>query len=1420
MRINGGVAKYARVLVFALSTLFIATGSAFAQSTDTCENVVPSWYKYQIFGPGFGGPTGFVYPSRDSMLSPSLVSRCAGETDQSQFTACRPSCTAAVAPYMVGSTDIRIRYTGAGVLNGIQCGTLGTTYNMGSGGHTRQIQNNPATDCPQVSPPTVQAKESCDSPKKGNPCALATGTKFLDEADYSAAPGIVLNRSYSSVRAYSSDTAPINPAFGSASWLHTYERSLHVLNSATNNGIRWVAQREDGQLLYFLVNGSEILNRSETGASSTVTTLPTNSGWDLRLANGNVERYNVTGRLMSITSRAGLVTTITYDTLWRVSRVANSFGHDLDFFYDAQNRLNKVRDPAGGEIQYAYDASGRLEYVTYPDSSQKRYHYEHVIPNLLTGITDEDGVRFATYQYDSQGRATVTEHAGGAERYEFSYTGAAPPYSTVVKDPLETSRTYTVGVVNNVYKLQSISGPSCNHCGSSQQVAYDTNGNVSQRTDFEGNVTTFSFSTPRNLETSRTQAYGTPRARTITTAWHASYRLPTQIDEPGRRTTIGHDVSGNVLTNTTLDTASSESRTWTYSYNAFGGILTANGPRTDVTDVTTNVYYTCTTGTQCGQVNTVTNALGHVTTYNTYNAHGQPLTMTDPNGVVTTLTYDARQRLKTRTFGGEQTTFDYWPSGLLKKVTLPDASFLMYGYDAAQRLTSIVDSEGNGIEYTLDAMGNRTAEEVTDPSSTLVRTRTRVFNALNQLAQEIGAAGGPSVTTTFGYDANSNLTSIDAPLGRNTDNAYDELDRLTQVTDPESGITQYGYNTLDQLISVTDPRSLLTSYAYNALGDLKQQTSPDTGTTNNTYDSGGNLKTSTDARNKTGTYSYDALNRVTSLAYTDQTITYTYDMGINQKGRLTGLNSSGANNTWTYDTKGRVLSKTQVSNGNTKTISYQYNAAGQLTQITTPSNKVIVYGYSNGKVSSITVGGTTLLNNVVYEPFGPIGGWTWGNGTLAVRTYDLDGRVAQVDSAGLRTYSWDDADRITNIVDGQNASLNQGYGYDDLDRLTSVTKTSGNQSFTYDANGNRLTYGDGGASSTYMFAGTSNRLSSITGSQARTYSYNAVGAVTGDGSKTFAYSDRERMKSATVGGSTWDYYHNGLGERVRKKLAPSGNHYYVYDEAGHLIGEFNGNTLIQETVWLGDIPVATLRGSSIYYVHTDHLNATRMVTQTNNAIRWRWDRDPFGTTAVNENPSGLGTFSYNLRLPGQFYDSETGLNYNYFRDYDPAIGRYVESDPIGLAGGINTYSYALLDPVSLYDPYGLWVPPSIPQGVADSITGFGDAFLISELVRNALDYGTVDRCSNAYKRGKITGFVWGAIPFFARTAAAVGATRVGSVLNHNRYLRLGPGRMPGGTNVPRGSVGQGPGNPHIDLRGGAYAPPVGGPTSSDDCTCR
>jgi RHS repeat-associated protein len=186
------------------------------------------------------------------------------------------------------------------------------------------------------------------------------------------------------------------------------------------------------------------------------------------------------------------------------------------------------------------------------------------------------------------------------------------------------------------------------------------------------------------------------------------------------------------------------------------------------------------------------------------------------------------------------------------------------------------------------------------------------------------------------------------------------------------------------------------------------------------------------------------------------------------------------------------------------------------------------------------------------------------------------------------------------------------------------------------------------------------------------------------------------MISATKASVTTTYALNALGQRVKKTTSGSST-YFVYDEAGHLVGEYdNSGNLLQETVWFGDIPVATLRpnggGVNVFYVHTDHLNTPRRISRpSDNVVVWRWDGDPFGTTVANEDPDGdSNSFAYALRFPGQYFDSETGLHYNYQRDgYDPAVGRYTQSDPIGFEGGINTYAYVHGSPVGNSDPLGL-----------------------------------------------------------------------------------------------------------------------------------
>ncbi|WKB56136.1 hypothetical protein N7L95_29280 (plasmid) [Eleftheria terrae] len=181
-------------------------------------------------------------------------------------------------------------------------------------------------------------------------------------------------------------------------------------------------------------------------------------------------------------------------------------------------------------------------------------------------------------------------------------------------------------------------------------------------------------------------------------------------------------------------------RQWSYTYNEYGQVLSEDGPRTDVADVTKYEYYTDTTAEWTrGDLKQVTDAAGQVTRYTRYNPHGQVLTMVDPNNVSTEYTYDLRQRLKSVSTGGQSTKYDYEPTGLLKQVTQPDGSYVRYSYDDAHRLTGISDGLGNSVTYTLNNAGEREKEEVKDPSGALMRNISRAYDALGRLQSVTGA---------------------------------------------------------------------------------------------------------------------------------------------------------------------------------------------------------------------------------------------------------------------------------------------------------------------------------------------------------------------------------------------------------------------------------------------------------------------------------------------------------------------------------------------------------------------------------------------------------------------------------------------------------------------------------------------------------
>ena len=1074
--------------------------------------------------------------------------------------------------------------------------------------------------CTSVTNPPPPIPENLGQPDfcpAGNPINQRTGNKLQSETDYQGTGDFPL----AFKRYYNSELSVLSSAMG-ANWRHSYDR---LINGTPGLGVV-VTFRPDGKAWVYNFGFSIT---APPNLTDRIVRLTDSSGalssWNfINSSDESVEAYDANGRLLSITSRSGLVQTLSYDASGHVSSVSDAFGRSLTFGYDTSGRLSSMTDPAGGLYAYAYDSNNNLSTVTYPDGRVRTYLYENVTyTHALTGIVDEKNSRFATFSYDPDGRAVTSEHAGGANRITLTFN---PDATTTEVDALNTSRTYNFQTVFRIVKNTGLSQPCVNGCGAAASAStYDSNGFLASSTDWNGNRTNYTHDT-RGLETSRVEGLTsagatTPQTRTITTQWHANFRLPVQVAEPLRIASYVYNGDGGancglmadgatlvpgVLCSKTVQPTSDANgsagfgassagipRTWTYTYNPNGSVLSVNGPRTDVTDVTLYTYYANNDSDlgKRGNVASTTNALGHTTQILSYNAHGQPLTIVDPNGLTTNLTYDPRERLTARNVGGEITTYGYDAVGQLTRVTLPDGSFLSYGYDAAHRLTGISDSLGNSIAYTLDAMGNRTQEQVFDQGGALAQTRSRVFDALNRLVQDIGAQ---SQTTQYAYDNQGNVTGVTDPLGHATSNQYDALNRLIKVTDPNQGLTQYAYNGIDQLVAVSDPRNLTTSYNYDGLANLNSQASHDTGLTQNTYDSAGNLLAQIDAKNQLTNYAYDALNRVTSISFADRSKqSFGYDQGANGLGRLTYFAETNPVaqitilHDYAYDAHGRVVTENRTMNGVNYAFGYAYDAAGRLVGISYPSGRTVAYGFDAvGRIAQVSTtappgaGGATQIvaSNITYQPFGGVKGYQLGNGRSYFRSYNLDGRIASY-TQGPQTFAlgYDPDGRIISITDTANTANPNTYGYDSLDRLTSAITPALSYGYTYDGVGNRTSKTAGPATDTYTYAATSNRLASISGSTSRTFSFDANGSTLADGINQYTYDARGRMASATSPTATTSYQVNALGQRVRKTNVTD-DRMFLYDLRGHLIAETSPTgTLKREYLYLNDIPLAVIQ---------------------------------------------------------------------------------------------------------------------------------------------------------------------------------------------------------------------------------------------------
>ena len=1089
---------------------------------------------------------------------------------------------------------------------------------------------------------------------------------------------------------------------------------------AKNGEKNWTYKNEKGEVLIFNQYGNIIKKINRIGQEI------------------NFEYSN--NLLVKAQDSFGRTLNYSYDYHGRLEKVVLPDNRYIEYIYGDDpysiefELLKKVVWSNGESITYLYNESSHKD-----PASKSQF--------LLTGKLDSNNNRIDTTKYSSS-KAIYNEIALGVHPRIFSGSSVR-----AVKDGLGSSRNYTYSnpLADGTRVLLNTNQPAGSGCAAATESAtYYSDGLKKSETNFNGHKTQFTYDFNRGLETVRVE--GIPKnnnvdylpenkalivgARKITTQWHSQLRKPVKKAEPKLITTFVYngdndpfnnnqiancapatipllchkvqqattDINGGAGIAATLDSTSTARHEF-YTYNTYGQQLTFSRTETGAPDEIREYYDATTTDWTLGDLKRITNALGHVTQFTRYDRNGRLLEMLDANNVKTEFSYDARGRVLSQSVAGEITTHSYDLNGNRVGSVLPNGVTMTYHYDLAKRLTAVENSLGEKVNYEYDVESNLRFERITNVSNAVTYTKQHVYDALSRVQNTLNSNNQGS---TYLYDAKGNLTGEVDAKNQSTNHTIDPLDRLTRTTDALSGKTDFAYDNQGNLTQVTDARNNVTSYVYNAFNDLTSQTSPDTGTTIFTYDSAGNRTGSTDARGVVITYEYDALNRLTNIIYPaapSENVTYLYDSTTNGNygiGRLTSIITSTTRLDFEYNHAGLITKKYAQAANTFVSTHYRYDAAGNLTGITYPSGREVNYQLDAlARISSITTKlnasapEQTLVNNIAYLPFGPANTYQYGNNLTHVQTYDQDYRLTgiQVDGILNRSYGYDLVNNITSINNALSSTHDQIYGYDALNRLITASGGYGNLIYDYDAVGNRLSETRNGSSDIYQYETTSNRLSGITrASGNRNFTYDSAGnpvqrTADDNSEQNFTFNNANRLSSVSVNGTqTATYTYNPLGQRVVKTLSNDNKEIYHYDESGQLIAVTDGTgATLREYIYWGNQQIALITNGNTYYIHNDHLNTPQVMTNQSQQVVWMGDYEPFGEVATNQNNS-TEIFS---RFPGQYLDSETGLYYNYFRDYDPSIGRYIESDPIGLSGGINTYAYVGGNPLIYSDFFGL-----------------------------------------------------------------------------------------------------------------------------------